>query len=1044
MVTVAIQVAASVIGGLVASLLAPAPPDVIGPRLNDLNVPGVSPGAPMPWVLGTMKVPGFVIWTSGLIETRNVDRVGGKGGGKSTRNITYTYSAHLAVGVCEGPVSDFFRVLGNNKVIWDSGILDTLTGPEIDALVATFEADYYAAKYATYLGHYSAGTAATLATRATELASEDYRASLESYADDIPLRYDRITFQTGTSSQTPDTLMEEFLGAGNVPAYRDTAYFVIKNLQLADFGQAIPSFQVQVGSSETLNPFDGVIRASGGSEEEPIPHFEPATALVEAWYDAKADNPTLDGVSIYKTEDTVVSGPVTFDAGLDGYYLSMENSGTSSSDDALIMIIDIADYLESGYDYTALELRASFDVGRSGVLAANIQTFTVSAANDVRTMSNSGGVNWPAKAGMTTLYNQQPSWTPSGGVTDIEPWESHISGWVSVPVGKKHIMVHLEGLRADLWREVQIELRGEVFLENPLTVTNVGEIHQQILTRAGLVLDTDFTVDASLYLLEVPGFADTRASAPRDLIETLQMVYPVDVSEQEFIIRVANRDKTLSGEVLRTDLRTAESGTDQDNWLEEVVILDDISLPKKVQFSFQDIRRSYSVNSVTANRQSTESMSSEEYSFTICETETSMKEAVWRYMAYLLSEKFPKSLKLPFKYIVYEPGDVVYLPDALDGYARQMRIKEMNIGANYLIEVKAVDHVTSLGGEVSSEIDSYTPPTYEADGAARTVTYLLDTPYLTDEKEDDDAGIYAVFGQLSTTWAGAVLYWDAASGGSVPAFGGSIGAGSGSYIVVGSSSNSTQGGELGLALAEASPYMRDDVNELLVIFETQLPLFSTYSEEDIQFTVDNVFLVGDEILQAEEATQIDAQTWVFTKLYRGMQGTEWAINGQVAGTRVVQLDRDAVFRVPMSTTDIDVALTFRGVSVGQDVQAQLDVLLTYEGNDLKPYAPTVMDVTRATDGAVTVILAPRARYNGDLLSGEGNESDQVDIDYEIDVLDAPGGVLLRTISLSATETFTYSAAQQVTDFGSVQATIDVVTYQIGAIVGRGFPGVEVI
>ena len=67
-------------------------------------------------------------------------------------------------------------------------------------------------------------------------------------------------------------------------------------------------------------------------------------------------------------------------------------------------------------------------------------------------------------------------------------------------------------------------------------------------------------------------------------------------------------------------------------------------------------------------------------------------------------------------------------------------------------------------------------------------------------------------------------------------------------------------------------------------------------------------------------------------------------------------------------------------------------------------------------------------------------------DYEIDILN--GSTVVRTISTTASaggsqvnaasRTASYSAADQVTDFGSPPASLSIVAYQMSALVGRGF------
>ena len=55
--------------------------------------------------------------------------------------------------------------------------------------------------------------------------------------------------------------------------------------------------------------------------------------------------------------------------------------------------------------------------------------------------------------------------------------------------------------------------------------------------------------------------------------------------------------------------------------------------------------------------------------------------------------------------------------------------------------------------------------------------------------------------------------------------------------------------------------------------------------------------------------------------------------------------------------------------------------------------------------------------------------------YEVDILD--GSTVVRTIKISS-PTASYSAADQTTDFGSAQSSIDVKIYQLSAVVGRGY------
>jgi hypothetical protein len=54
-----------------------------------------------------------------------------------------------------------------------------------------------------------------------------------------------------------------------------------------------------------------------------------------------------------------------------------------------------------------------------------------------------------------------------------------------------------------------------------------------------------------------------------------------------------------------------------------------------------------------------------------------------------------------------------------------------------------------------------------------------------------------------------------------------------------------------------------------------------------------------------------------------------------------------------------------------------------------------------------------------------------------------GAIVVRTFP-TTTPIASYSAAQQVADFGSAQSSVSVRVYQLSASVGRGWPGSAII
>ena len=200
----------ALVGGLLADVLFPLP-GVKGPRLNELNVQHSTVGAPVPIVYGTAALAGNVIWSSGLIETKHEDEQGGFLGVGGQEVTTYTYSASVAIGICEGPISGIRRVWADADLIYDASSDATLA--------ARFDLEDFLTTFVEVLAGIRAMS-----------AQLDF------------------TLYIGTEDQLPDPTIEADEGVGNTPAYRGLAYIVFNDFQLEKYGNRIPNFRFEVYS----------------------------------------------------------------------------------------------------------------------------------------------------------------------------------------------------------------------------------------------------------------------------------------------------------------------------------------------------------------------------------------------------------------------------------------------------------------------------------------------------------------------------------------------------------------------------------------------------------------------------------------------------------------------------------------------------------------------------------------------------------------------------------------------------------------------------
>jgi hypothetical protein len=198
----------SVAGGI---LFAPSGPKQQGPRLSELGTMAAAEGAPLPILYGAQKINGVAIWTNGIDETSKTEDVGGKGGSPGGSSTTYSYSASFAVSFCEGPVTGFRRIWADTKLIYDNR--------EDAAFAAPQPGESIGFRF---------------------LQSQTHA--------------EEIRFYKGDFAQIRDPLIESIEGTDETPAFRGTAYIVFEDLQLADFGNRIPTIRAEVVKGGTIAP----------------------------------------------------------------------------------------------------------------------------------------------------------------------------------------------------------------------------------------------------------------------------------------------------------------------------------------------------------------------------------------------------------------------------------------------------------------------------------------------------------------------------------------------------------------------------------------------------------------------------------------------------------------------------------------------------------------------------------------------------------------------------------------------------------------------
>lgn len=198
-----------------------------------------------------------------------------------------------------------------------------------------------------------------------------------------------------------------------------------------------------------------------------------------------------------------------------------------------------------------------------------------------------------------------------------------------------------------------------------------------------------------------------------------------------------------------------------------------------------------------------------------------------------------------------------------------------------------------------------------------------------------------------------------------------------------------------------------------------------------------------EVLQFRDATLVAPHTYALDGLLRGQAGTEHAMRAPLAaGARFVLLD-GGLARVDLTLDELGLLYSWR---CGPAARALGDATYTtashaFRGEGLRPLAPVHVRGQRSGGGDLLVTWVRRTR-----MAGDGWEASEVPLGeegeaYAVDIL--AGVSIVRTLT-STMPSLTYSAAEQVADFGAPQAVVSLRIAQVSATFGRGTPAFAVL
>lgn len=547
----------------------------------------------------------------------------------------------------------------------------------------------------------------------------------------------------------------------------------------------------------------------------------------------------------------------------------------------------------------------------------------------------------------------------------------------------------------------------------------VGQIFTSVAARLGIAAaDLDVSaVTGTDY--RVQGFGITTRTSARSALQPLMMAYALDVVDSGGKAKVSPRaSATLAATIPLGDLAARiESGSNEYQPPLQIVKASDLELPSVVEIGFSNPELEYRADVRRAKKlaqASSVDIRAMSLPIVMNDQRATLISEMLLAEAHMARHTF--ELTVGLKYLALDPGDVIDVESTDNGVLR-MLITKIQCSPSGLLKLncQAFDYsVYQAITSVPAYVEVVSQPLKRATPSQLT---LLDIPVLS--SKDDGPGFYAAaYNPAPDAEFGNPALYSSSDGitYSFVAYFGQQATTARTFNALGNC---------------ASPEVWDTVNTLDVSVSTG----ALYSSTDFDvLNGANTVLVGGEVMQFVNARLTAPGVYTLSRLLRGRKGTEAAVGSHTAGEQVILLD-GAVQRIPLPADLTGASRYYKLVSQNQAVADAKPVIFTNTDAGLMCYSPVKLTGSR-TNGDLLLSWVRRARVANDLRDrvdvplGEASEA------YDVDILDGAGAVR-RTVRV-ATPQLLYTSAQQVEDFGTVQASVPVQIYQISAAIGRGY------
>lgn len=998
------------IGSTLGSMLFPPKlPTIEGPRLQDFYVPQSDYGAPIPLVFGTVRIQCPLLWVTDIREEKWTKVIGGGKGGRRGQKVTmYDYYVTLACLICEGEISEVIRIWGDGRVIFDARVHEVgkeyVSSAEIKNAIAS-------SKFVAHIYSFIADPA-EFKRISVFYGTEDQEPSdvIESYEgvgnvsayrglayvviEDLHLRkfgnripnisvevsneklvQKPVPFQTSSYSNVVKPC-----SSSDVFIWQDRGVYKVLCIQLPEFpaGSGIYRATIHTVSEDwstilgtkTLDLYGGFSAPPPSVTAVPI-HNVPESFLVDLGDRIAVVIKGYQEGNLIPYDGYLRNGVAAM-IGDEMFIPYYTNSGTAGPVIVKAILEDILWVTASSSDLVDSNTNAFFDASTNKLfgIGSNLYEYDYSNMSIVSIKTIPVSADRGAAIGSGFLITASSS--ASGTVFDVfNVSQSSLSSIGSMTFNETRFVFSYDDKKAiaapDFSAGGSLNL-DILYFDGSISYfqkDNLSNVVSKIISKTKIIPTASVDTTA-LAPIEISGFAIRKPSQARQAIESLMRAYFFDMAEEDgkLVAKLRSSAPTTTIDLSTDGEASVYSTTPKEN---EVILGNELELPKKVSVIYMDKDRNYNVGEQNASRDVSyiSSKGVQINDFPISATASEAARIAETFLYELWHNRLRYSFTLPIKWAELSPGDTVNIK--LDnGQIRTVRLIKATMDSGS-VSVEALDHnpniYTSGKAGWTNPVDSTAPSILPY-----SAVELMDIPILRDV--DNDAGFYVSAAPMynPNNWPGAAI---------VRSLDGT------SWSELTRIYNGGVIGRTTTVLPDGPTTIWDESSTVTIRLYNGV--LNSATEAQV-LNGENALLIGNEIVQFVYATQNPDGTYTISKLLRGRRSTEWATTSHSVGERVILLVNDgSVIRINTGQADLNRQYLYKGVTINDTLDSAPTETFTNTGVGLKPFSPAHLRYEHIGGGRFNLWWVRRTRIGGewndysDVPLGEAEERYRVEV-----------------------------------------------------------------